>query len=474
MERGILSFIHEVLIRTRGVSRSKKGAVALMRERIMPRCLLVILLFGLFSLSAHCASAELCCPENQELRYLLHPPSEANFKYDIRYEVFFSHCLGKAKNFFLILPPDFNPHSSRRYPLLVLLHGYNFHRNGARGLVCDPEGARDLLCREEQEEFHWLLLEDIAPIAWTMMNSRIKDYRALKDDLRRRFHELAKHGGLRKKDYTPLEIATSLVEHNLHPDGELNDRFVPIRKVIILLPDGDNSFYTDDDEGMNLFPSTRNRGGCDAFFPGECVRVSLVPFRYMKPGALGRYECYTLELMKYLRKSSSVRYKILPPPETSIGGFSMGGYGALKIALRYPEMFSSVSSQSGLVDIELLNNRFMLKTIMPEFLEVFGHLKPLALPPSSTINEAHRRAHNPVRLIKEGSGKRLRDRIYFDYGAGERLQTIMDGNRRLEEVLGVSGRMISVQPYNGKAGHNYLFWRSRLGNVLEHHSQLIE
>ena len=46
--------------------------------------------------------------------------------------------------------------------------------------------------------------------------------------------------------------------------------------------------------------------------------------------------------------------------------------------------------------------------------------------------------------------------------------------RSMEEVLGVSSRMISVQPYNGKAGHNYLFWRSRLGRVLEHHSRFLK
>ena len=48
---------------------------------------------------------------------------------------------------------------------------------------------------------------------------------------------------------------------------------------------------------------------------------------------------------------------------------------------------------------------------------------------------------------------------------------VREGNKRLEEVLGVTGRMVPLQLYNGSAGHNYLFWRSRLGNVLEHHSQ---
>lgn len=431
----------------------------------------IICFIAVLCLPAYSAGTDPCCPLNEELRYLLQSPSEARFPYQVRHESFISSSLGKGKNFFLVLPPDFDPQSSKRYPLLILLHGYDFHRNGSGRAVCDPRVALDVLCRETHEEYHWLLLEDIVPIAAAMMDGRNKNYQDLQDDLKRRFQELAQYGGLREDDYGPSQIAASLVEHNFHPTGGIDDLVPPIRKMIIVLPDGDNSFYTDEDEGKRLFPPTSNTGACDAFSQAECLRIRRAPRRYMRPGALGQYESYILELMKYLRNRSSLKDKLLPPPHTGIGGFSMGGFGAMKIALRHPELFRSVSSQSGLVDIELLTNKIVLKTTMPEFLEVFGSLVPLGLPSSSTINEAYRRAHNPVRLIREGKGEGLWKRIYFDYGAGERLQSIMNGNRRLEEVLGVTGRMISVQPYNGKAGHNYYFWRSRIGNVLEHHSR---
>ncbi|MBN1255746.1 MAG: hypothetical protein JXA50_10780 [Deltaproteobacteria bacterium] len=433
---------------------------------------LMIFFVAVLCLPASSAGSDPCCPLNEELRYLLQPPSEVRFSYQVRHETFFSASLGKEKNFFLILPPEFDPQSAERYPLLILLHGYDFHRNGG-GTVCDPKAALDILCREAEEEYHWLLWEEIAPIAAAMMAERNKTYKDLKEDLQARFEELTHYGGLGAQDSSPADIAVSLVEHNLHPFGGIDDSFHPIRKMIILLPDGDNSFYTDEDERKGLFPPTSNRGACDVFYPEECLRIINVPRRYMRPGALGRYESYIIELMEYLRNKSSLKGKLFPPPHTGIGGFSMGGFGALQIALRHSELFRSVSSQSGLVDIELLTNKVVLKTTMPEFLEVFGYLAPLALPSSSTINEAYRRAHNPVRLIREGKGKELWAKIYFDYGSGERLSSIMDGNKRLEEVLGVNGRMISVQSYNGKAGHNYLFWRSRLGNVLEHHSRCL-
>jgi enterochelin esterase-like enzyme len=423
-------------------------------------------------LPASSIGSDPCCPLTEELRYLLQPSSEVRFPYQVRHEKFFSASLGKEKNFFLVLPPDFDPQSAERYPLLILLHGYDFHRNGG-GTVCDPKSALDILCREAEEEYHWLLWEEIAPIAAAMMAEGNKTYKDLKEDLQARFEELAHYGGLGTRDYSPADIAVSLVEHNLHPFGGIDDPFQPIRTMIILLPDGDNSFYADEDKGKNLFPPTNNKGACDVFSPEECLRIINVPRRYMRPGALGRYESYVIELIDHLRNESSLKGKLLPPPHTGIGGFSMGGFGALQIALRHPILFSSVSSQSGLVDIELLTNKVVLKTTMPEFLEVFGYLAPLALPSRSTINEAYRREHNPVRLIREGRGKELWAKIYFDYGAGERFDVIREGNKRLEQYLDITDRMIPVQPYNGNAEHNYLFWRSRLGNVLDHHSRCL-
>ena len=378
-------------------------------------------LLSCFSPFAYSAGAEPCCPINGELHYLLKPPSHAQFKYQVRHGSFTSSCLGRKKDFFLVLPPGFNPQSSERYPLLILLHGYNFHRNGSEGAACDPKTALDVLCQVSEEEYHWLLLEDIAPIAAAMMTAQNKTYQDLEADLKARFAELARYGGVGAKDYKPADIAASLVEHNLHPTGGLNDPFHPIRSMIIVLPDGDNSFYTDEDEGKDFFPPTRDKKGCDVFAPDECLRVSRLRRLYMKPGALGRYEGYILELIEYLRHKSSLKGKILPPPHTGIGGFSMGGFGALKIALRHPRVFCSVSSQSGVVDIELLTNKVVLKTMMPEFLEVFGCLEPLGLPGSSTINEAYVKANNPVRLISAGKGKEFRGRYISTTGQGSTL-----------------------------------------------------
>jgi S-formylglutathione hydrolase FrmB len=152
----------------------------------------------------------------------------------------------------------------------------------------------------------------------------------------------------------------------------------------------------------------------------------------------------------------------------------MGGFGAIKLGLKYPHLFQSVSSQSGLLDIELLQDKWMLKMVMPEFLEVFGHLEPHKLPSSSSLDSKHIQANNPLTLIRNKGISLLPHWLYFDYGSKEGFEGITEGNKVFEKLLKEGTHQIPVQPYNGKSGHNYQFWRSRSGNVLQHHSDVFQ
>jgi hypothetical protein len=413
-----------------------------------------------------------CCPEDPELSYLLSPKSSQRFQYLIRYETFFSTALGKEKGFFIVLPEDFFQNPNAKYPILFLLHGYNFYRTGLWRKVCYPEKARKILCEVKEEEYHWLLHEDIAIIVYSMMDSKNRTYRDLEKSLERRFQELSQFGGLGKGDYRPEDIAQSIVSHNLHPQRNLNDPFHPIQKMIIVLPDGDNGFYTDENEGKRLFPGTENWKACDDFNPGEAFNYSFIPFLYMKPGALGKHESYFLELVRTIESYPLYKRRIIPT--RGLGGISMGGFGAIKMGLKYPHLFQSLSSQSGLLDIELLNDKWMLKMILPEFLEVFGHLEPYELPLRSDLDSRHIQANNPSTLIKKRGVIQLPHWLYFDYGSKEGFEGITKGNKIFEKLLKEGSHQIPVQPFNGKSGHNYQFWRSRSGNILQHHSEVFK
>jgi S-formylglutathione hydrolase FrmB len=413
-----------------------------------------------------------CCSEDPELSYFLSPKSPQKYQYLVRYETFFSTVLNKEKGFFIILPEDFSQNPTAKYPVLFLLHGYNFHRTGVWWKVHSPEKARKILCEVKEEEYHWVFHENIAVIAYAMADSKNRTYRDLEKSLEMRFQELSQYGGLAKGDYTPKEIAQSVVSHNLHPQRNLNDPFHPIQKMIIVLPDGDNGFYTDENEGRRLFPETKNQKGCDDFHPGEALNYSLFPFLYMKPGALGKHESYFLELLQYIESQSPYRERLLR--RRGIGGNSMGGFGAMKLGLKYSHLFQSVSSQSGLIDIELLQNKWMLKMILPEFLEVFGRLELDKLPPSSSFDSKHIQANNPLALIKKRGINQVPDWLYFDYGSKEGFDGITEGNKNFEKLLKEGSHQIPAQLFNGKSGHNYQFWRSRSGNILQHHSDVFQ
>jgi S-formylglutathione hydrolase FrmB len=54
----------------------------------------------------------------------------------------------------------------------------------------------------------------------------------------------------------------------------------------------------------------------------------------------------------------------------AIGGLSMGGYGAVKLALKHHEMFASANSHSGAVGI--FHDGELIKELSPEFTRIFG------------------------------------------------------------------------------------------------------
>ncbi len=434
----------------------------------------MFLLMGLYVLVLFSASGaqSRCCSEGPEFSYFLSPKPFQTFQYLVRYETFFSRQLDKEKGFFIILPEDFLRNPGAKYPVLFLLHGYNFNRTGAWWKVHSPEKAKNLLCEVKEEEYHWLFHEAIALIAYAMMDSKNRTYRDLEKSLEMRFQELSRYGGLAKGDDDPNEIAQSIVSHNLHPGKDLNEPFHPIQKVVVVLPDGDNGFYTDENEGKRLFPETKNRNGCDDFNPGEALNYSLFPFFYMKPGALGKHESYFLEVVRYLESQSPYRERLLP--RRGLGGVSMGGFGAIKLGLKYPDLFQSLSSQSGLLDIGLLQNKWMLKMILPEFLEVFGRLEPGQLPSSSSLDPKHIHANDPLTLVEKKGISRLPYWLYFDYGSNEGFDAITEGNKIFEKQLKEVSHQIPVQSFNGKSGHNFNFWRSRSGNMLQHHSDVFQ
>ncbi len=114
------------------------------------------------------------------------------------------------------------------------------------------------------------------------------------------------------------DIPTLYLLHGMHGDHtgwcrKTNiERYANERNIAVVMPDGENGFYTDMKYGKKHFTYVAD------------------------------------ELVDYTRRV----FRLSPKREkTFICGLSMGGYGAFQIALRRPEQYAACASLSGCVDI---------------------------------------------------------------------------------------------------------------------------
>lgn len=145
-----------------------------------------------------------------------------------------------------------------------------------------------------------------------------------------------------------------------------------------------------------------------------------------------RYEdLVTQELVTYME----THYRAGKGRENrSIAGTSMGGYGALKIAMKYPDRYAAVVGQSPIIfpgkgPLELSDD---VKS--SRFYSFFVNmLKPIFGDP---MMQDLWDANNPLVLAKNQNLKGLK--IYFDYGTDDRyipMTHLDEGNKALDEEL---------------------------------------
>jgi len=131
--------------------------------------------------------------------------------------------------------------------------------------------------------------------------------------------------------------------------------------------------------------------------------------------------------------------------ELHIGGLSMGGYGALTLALRHPGVFRSASSTSGFFDPARL-----FRFVPDAQQRMWGDGEGM-------------RDHDPRALVTDA--ERRRDlRIAFDCGTEDEL---LDQNRDFHALLDGIGVDHSYAERPG--GHEWEYWSARLEHHLRFH-----
>ena len=145
-----------------------------------------------------------------------------------------------------------------------------------------------------------------------------------------------------------------------------------------------------------------------------------------------RYEDFIVqELTQYIEKNYRARKE---RANRAIAGTSMGGYGALKIAMKFPNRYAAVVGQSPILfpDENPLQIPEEMKT--SRFYSFFtGMLKPIFGDP---LQQDVWDANNPLKLAKNPELNSLR--IYFDYGTDDRyigMVRLDEGSRALDRIL---------------------------------------
>jgi enterochelin esterase family protein len=138
------------------------------------------------------------------------------------------------------------------------------------------------------------------------------------------------------------------------------------------------------------------------------------------------------ELVPWLRRG----YHVGPAPEHAVvAGSSLGGLQALFTAIRRPEAFGNVLSQSGAFHVGP------------------GGWRPEVIAEESSTWLAEKVASLPRRPV----------RVWMEAGDFE-AATILGSNRHVRDVLRAKGYSVSYREYHG--GHDYACWRDSLADGL--------
>jgi S-formylglutathione hydrolase FrmB len=164
------------------------------------------------------------------------------------------------------------------------------------------------------------------------------------------------------------------------------------------------------------------------------------------------------EFMPYIEG----KYRTLPGRDgRAITGISMGGYGALRFAFAYPELFSAVSTQSAAL---LLETPQELNELAQSHSDAAEALAPLIGDP---INVAHWKANDPFTLARKNKAALKNMAIYFNCGQSDDFG-FETGAAALDKQLTAEGIPHEYHPYPG--GHSMTYFLSHLAEVIEFHS----
>lgn len=137
--------------------------------------------------------------------------------------------------------------------------------------------------------------------------------------------------------------------------------------------------------------------------------------------------------------------------ENYVAGLSMGGYGAFKLALTYPERYAAAASLSGTLDV-VRYAQAEQATGQNELQHIFGAMDDLAGSPNDVF-------HLATQLVEQG---RVRPSLYQWCGTEDFLYA--DNMRFRDHAVSLD---LPVTYEEGPGGHDWSCWDAHIQRVLD-------
>ncbi len=133
----------------------------------------------------------------------------------------------------------------------------------------------------------------------------------------------------------------------------------------------------------------------------------------------------------------------------AIGGLSMGGYGAIKLGLKYPKLFASVNSHSGVISLPR-RDPTEANALSPEFSMIFG-------------DNAKGGPEDPFAQIEAMKPKNI-PAMWIDCGAED---PFLEDNRTFHQHLESLKMPHEYQEFPGT--HDWAYWDTHVQDAIAFH-----
>ena len=171
-----------------------------------------------------------------------------------------------------------------------------------------------------------------------------------------------------------------------------------------------------------------------------------------------RYESYIVsELLPLIDKN----YRTLPFQKyRGIAGLSMGGYGALKFGIKYPEKFAFAASLSGALDAA---TAVETATSQPWTPAMWAFCKPSLMKVFGAAGSATRTGNDVAGLYRDYPADKLANLpyIYADCGVDDPFF-----NANLEFIAVLRDRKIPHEFRERPGSHTWYYWNEQIVDVL--------